>query len=73
MTSNEQFGIYADKYPCRLNGYTHGTLNAWAYPGKYSTQNWIVESTCGKVSIQVRAGLAESRVDCLGLPDFYYE
>ena len=59
--------------PCRLNGYTHGTLNAWAYPGKYSTQNWIVESTCGKVSIQVGAGLAESRVDCLGLPDFYYE
>lgn len=60
--------------PCRLEGYTYGHLNAWAYPGDCSTDNWVIKSVCETVSIQVRAGLASSRVeDTEGLPVFYYD
>jgi hypothetical protein len=73
MTTNEQFGIYADRYPCRLEGWTHGHLNAYAYPGPCSTDTWQVTSLCGSVSIRVAASVAGSRVQCDGLPAFYYE
>ena len=73
MTTNEQFGIYADKYPCKLLGWTCGTLNAYAYPGVCSTDAWQVTSLCGSVSIRVAASVAGARVQCGGLPEFYYD
>jgi len=59
--------------PCRLEGYAHGHLNAWAYPGDCSTDNWIIKSTCESVSIQVASRVAAMRTDCDGLPVFYYD
>ena len=73
MTTNAQFGIFDGPIPCRLEGWTHGHLNAYAYPGACSTDTWQITSTCETVSIRVAASLAKSRVDCGGLPVFYYD
>jgi hypothetical protein len=74
VTINEQFGIFPDRIPCRLEGWTYGPLNAYAYPGDCSTDTWRIESTCGQVLIRVLASVAGSRVDQSdGLPVFYYD
>jgi hypothetical protein len=73
MTTNTEFGIFDGPIPCQLRGWTYGALNAWAYPGKCSTDAWIVESVCKQVSIRVFAGYACSKVQCEGLPVFYYD
>jgi hypothetical protein len=73
MTTNAQFGIFGEPIPCQLEGWTYGTLNAWAYPGKCSTDVWTIESVCKQVSIRVLASVASSRVQCEGLPVFYYD
>ena len=70
---NPAFDIFPNRIPCRLEGWTHGHLNAYAYPGACSTDTWQVTSTCETVSIRVAASLAKSRVDCDGLPVFYYD
>lgn len=45
---------------CKVDGYQYGLLNACAV--KISETRYQVTSDCGKVSIQVNATLAESRI-----------
>lgn len=73
MKTNIQYGIFDGPIPCRLEGWTYGTLTAWAYPGACSTDVWTIKSTCGQVSIRVLASVAGSRVQDYGLPVFYYD
>jgi len=72
-TENLTFNVCPNPIPCRLLGWTYGNLNAWATPGKCSTDVWTVTSTCKTVSIQVAASVARSKCDCDGLPEFYYD
>jgi len=74
MTKQPNNSYLSPAIPCRLEGYTYGRLNAWAYPGDCFTDNWTIESVCETASIQVRAGLARDRVEGTdGLPVFYYD
>lgn len=73
MTINAQFGIFGSPIPCRLEGWTYGTLPAWANPGACSTDVWVIESACKQVSIRVLASVASNRVQQDGLPVFYYD
>lgn len=60
--------------PCRLEGYTYGHLNAWAYPGECVTDTWLIKSTCETISIRVNASTGNHKVnDTDGLPVFYYD
>lgn len=43
MTTNAQFGIFDGPIPCRLEGWTHGTLNAWPTPAS-------VQLMCGSLN-----------------------